>query len=101
MRLVAVLAVVLTLAIVAACGAARLGRFEQAGPPAGLTSQGRLLWNFEALLHKTFKTRVVSVSSGLYDSLNFSCAGWCGPNAKYLHYKFTFADARPTTLHVS
>jgi hypothetical protein len=66
-----------------------------------LTRQGRLLWNFEGLLRKTFHAQIVSASSGLFESLNFSCAGWCGPNAAYLHYEFTFAHPAGSSFHVS
>lgn len=82
-------------------GAGPVAGSERAGPPSGVTQQGRLLWNFEALLRDTFDRRVVSASSGLNGALNFSCAGLCGPNARYLHYKFTFSNARGSSLHVS
>ena len=101
MRSLTVMAATLTLAVVALSGAAPGGSSNRLSAPRGLTPQGRLLWNFEALLQQTFNRRIVSASSGLNGALNFSCAGWCGPNAKYLHYEFTFAGARGSTLHVS
>ena len=101
MQRLSVLAASLALAVAALGGAAPVSGSRDVGPPSGLTPQGQLLWNFEALLRETFNRPVVSASMGLNDSLNFSCAGWCGPNAKYLHYKFTFAPNRGSTLHVS
>lgn len=101
MRRLSVLAAGLAFAVAALGGAVPVSGSGNVGSPSGLTSQGRLLWNFEALLRETFNRPVVSASTGLNDSLNFSCAGWCGPNAKYLHYKFTFAPNRGSTLHVS
>ena len=93
----------LALALLIVGGAARPVRGSgDVGPPPGLTQQGRLLWNFEALLRDTFGNHsAVSATTGLNDSLNFSCAGWCGPNAKYLHFRFTFAEARGSAFHVS
>jgi len=74
---------------------------SNSGPPPGLTTHGRLLWEFEALLRDTFNSRVVSASTGLNDSLNFTCAGSCAPSAKYLHYRFTFDHAQASRLHIS
>src|SRR5687767_12433164 len=101
MRRISVLVASLAFVVAALSGAESVKGSRNAGPPPGLTSQGRLLWHFEALLRDTFNSRVVSASTGLNDSLNFSCAAWCGPNAKYLHYKFTFADPRRSRFHVS
>lgn len=67
------------------------------GPPPGLTRHGRLLWNFEALLHQTFKDRGVSVSR----PENFSCSGECAPLSTYRLYRFTFARATGSSFHVS
>jgi hypothetical protein len=40
-------------------------------------------------------------SSGLNGGLDYSCPSWRAPNAKYLHYEFTFAHPRASTQHVS
>jgi hypothetical protein len=69
----------------------------QSQAPSALTSHGRLLMNFEALLRRTFHNRGVSVSR----PENFSCAGDCGPLSKYRLYRFTFARPRGSLLHIS
>ncbi|MDX6489373.1 MAG: hypothetical protein QOK13_1988 [Gaiellaceae bacterium] len=68
-----------------------------ASPPGTLTAQGRLLWNFEALLLQRFVGRKVSVSP----PENFSCAGDCAPLSKYRPYRFTFLRPSGTAFHVS
>jgi hypothetical protein len=68
-----------------------------------LTSQGRLLRSFEALLRETFGHRAVSrTACGKHCSaLDFSCAGECSPLATYLPYWYVFAQPGETTLHLS
>ena len=66
-------------------------------PPGSLTAQGRLLWNFEALLGQKFVGGRVSVSR----PENFSCAGDCAPLSKYRPYKFTFLRPSGSAFHVS
>ncbi len=70
--------------------------------PAGLTQEGRLLWNFEGLLRRSFpRQRVVSVRpfTTTRSFLDFSCAGFCGPDYRYFEYVFR----RPagSTFHLS
>jgi hypothetical protein len=101
MRWLTMLGAAIVLVLVTLGGAGTIAGSESAGAPSGLTQQGRLLWNFEALLRDTFYTPVVSASTGPNEALNFSCAGWCGPNARYLHYRFTFSNARGSSLHIS
>jgi hypothetical protein len=72
-------------------------RSKASGPPQGLTAEGRLLWNFEALLRQKFGGRSVSVSP----PENFSCAGLCAPLSKYRPYKFTFSRPSGSAFHVS
>jgi len=68
----------------------------QAGPPPGLTVQGRVLWNFEALLHDTFGARyrgcLRAVSRYV---LSFTADSYCASHPSYLFqgYSFTFARA--------
>lgn len=66
-------------------------------PPArvGLTSQGHLLWNFEALLRSTFGRKQPLCVSGW----NFT-SGDCTPLAKYLLYWYTFQAPRGTAFHI-
>ena len=65
--------------------------------PRGLTRQGRLLWNFEALLRQSFGDRTVSASP----PENFSCAGICAPLSKYRPYRYTFHRPSGSAFHVS
>jgi hypothetical protein len=63
--------------------------------PVGLTSQGRLLWNFEALLKLTFGQKQPLCVSGW----NFT-SGDCTPLAKYLLYWYTFQAPHGTVFHL-
>ncbi len=68
-----------------------------AGPPSGLTANGRDLWQFEALLHDTFHTKYISEHD-----LNFACAGLnCTPTAYWSAFLFTFVGARNSSFHTS
>ena len=68
------------------------------GPPQGLSANGRLLWQFEALLHDVFGSRRPYAASASYDS-NFACAGSnCYPHAKWDPYVYTFANARHSSF---
>jgi hypothetical protein len=79
-------------------GAAPASPPQAAGrPPESLTPQGRLLWNFEALLWQKFVGGRVSVSR----PENFSCAGDCAPLSRYRPYKFTFLRPSGSAFHVS
>jgi hypothetical protein len=62
-----------------------------AGP--GLSASGRLLWQFEALLHDVFGNRHPYATGP--SNTEFDCAGTykCVPHAKWDAYVFTFADA--------
>lgn len=67
-------------------------------PPPGLTSAGRTLWQFEALLHDTFGSRPVC-SSGRW-AQNFT-SGACSPLAVYSPYFYVFANAHHSGFHIS
>jgi hypothetical protein len=86
--------------------------------PAAITSDGRLLWNLEALLRATFGSSQPSSSdliatgptnpsdpppnatTGPY--LNFNCAGTdCAPVSTYSAYWYTFTDPTNSTFHIS
>lgn len=92
--LVLLLAILATLCLSGTVGAR--GSVE-ASSPIGLTAQGRLISNFEALLRTTFGMRAVFVSKGE----NFSCAGTCAPLSTYSRYWFVFKSPARTTLHLS
>lgn len=69
-----------------------------AGPPPGLSTYGRALWNFEALLHDTFGSRYVCTKGA---SLNFIApANECSPLATYEPYLYEFAGARHSGFHL-
>lgn len=63
---------------------------SQAAPPPGLSPRGRVLWNFEALLHDRFGERRVCTRSG---SLNF-VSGSCAPLVNWRPYFYVFTAAR-------
>ena len=74
-----------------------------AGPPPGLTSQGRTLWEFEALLHDTFHGLPVSAHYDQGRDWRFAACGrvGCGPLAYWGIYFFTFRTASHSTFHRS
>lgn len=83
-----------------------------------ITSDGRLLWNLEALLRATFgnsqpfsadntDTGPTSPSSPPKNStsgpyVNFDCAGYqCSPLSTYDPYSYTFSDPTNSAFHLS
>jgi hypothetical protein len=76
-----------------------LAALSLAAPPHGLTASGRLLWEFDALLHDRFGSRPVCMSlrHGGLDFVDTPCA----PLAVYAPYWPTFANARKSAFHVS
>jgi hypothetical protein len=67
-------------------------------PPSGLSTYGRALWDFEALLHDTFGSRYVCTKGA---SLNFIApTNECSPLATYDPYLYQFADARHSAFHL-
>jgi hypothetical protein len=67
-------------------------------PPPGLSKNGRILWQFEALLHDTFSNRPVCTKGRL--ALSFR-SGTCSPLAVYSPYFYVFANARGSAFHLS
>ena len=67
------------------------------GPPSGLTERGRVLWQFEALLHDTFGGRKVC-ATGRWRA-NFTTS--CGALALFSPYDYVFAGARASAFHIS
>jgi len=67
-----------------------------------LAAQGRALWNFEALLKRTFGQQGVCVSGNrkLRTYWNFT-PGDCTPLSRYLFYRYAFARPYSTVFHVS
>jgi len=64
-----------------------------------LTADGRLLWEFEALLHDVFGSHP-SFATGI-DNTNFACAGMCSPHATWDEYHYTFARSHGSTLSLT
>jgi hypothetical protein len=62
---------------------------------------GQLPWDFEALLHKQFPGKAVVSERIVKGRLDFACGGFCGPNAVYAKYWFTFTDAQSARFHLS
>lgn len=75
-----------TLIVLLGCTGPAVG----AGPPQGLSRQGRALWNFEALLHDTSGHRLICTPGS---SLNF-VAGTCSPLAIWEPYLSSSSDLR-------
>jgi hypothetical protein len=73
---------------------------NHSSPPPGLTANGRLLWQFEALLHDVFGNQLPYASSASGDT-NFACAGnQCFPHARWDGYAYTFTNAHGSTLRL-
>jgi hypothetical protein len=74
-----------------------------ARPPVALSRRGRILWQFEALLHETFHKRYVSAHYIRGVAINFACASrvGCAPLAYWAPYFFTFSRAGQSDFHVS
>src|SRR3981081_2148013 len=66
--------------------------------PPGLSNSGRILWQFEALLHDKFGKRPVC-ASGRW-AQNFT-SGSCSPLAVYSPYFYVFANAHASAFHIS
>src|SRR5262245_54334938 len=82
------------------CLAPGLAGTRPAAPPPGLTANGRLLWQFEALLRDVFGNRLPFASSAS-DDTNFACAGAnCFPHAKWDPYVYTFASAHGSAFRL-
>ena len=91
-RLVLVICLALTVALPLEAPAT-----AQSDPPPGLSDSGRALWNFEALLHDTFGSRMVCTRGS---SLDF-VAGTCSPLATWEPYFYVFPAARHSAFHVA
>jgi hypothetical protein len=88
-------AAMVALLLVTAGGAARATTGST--PPKGLSEPGRLLWQFEALLHDTFGARPVC-ATGRWQ-LTFTTR--CGALADYAPYDRVFVRARDSKFRVS
>lgn len=86
-RRIAVVALAVSFALAQAPAA---GTISQPSRLPLLSREGTLVWRFEGLLHRIFGNRTVWVAHGN----NFSCAGSCGPLAKYSPYRYVFRRSR-------
>src|SRR4051812_37579342 len=70
------------------------GATRTAGPPPGLTSHGRAVWNLDALLHDTFGRRPVYLNAGATPKTprNFSTRFTADCCSSYYLYTFTMAS---------
>jgi len=96
-------AIIVALSLWTRGAADSLIRSKDAPPRAAhLTAQGRLLWNFEALLKETLGGHQVCVSTKtrLGTRWNFT-SGSCAPLSTYLFYKPVFARPRGFTFHIA
>jgi hypothetical protein len=72
-------------------------------PPGGLTRSGRVLWNFEALLHDTFGAHYKGCLRALSRYvLTFTKDSYCATHASYQtrYYFFTFAHPAGSAFHL-
>jgi hypothetical protein len=90
--LVSILGAVALLAMQTGSSAATL-----AAPPAGLSTSGKALWNFEGLLHATFGKRPVCTYRYTYNFVS----GSCSPLSDWAWYAYTFAAAHGSTFHLA
>jgi hypothetical protein len=66
-----------------------------------LTTRGRVLWEFEALLKVTYGRRQPAMSCvSSCAALSFSCAGDCSPMATYSPYFYDFGQPRSSTFRL-
>ena len=67
---------------------------DGAGPPQQLTSNGRVIWNLDALLNDTFGNRVECFDSKRYAIFSVPHGSYCpSPEARYQAWDFTFLGA--------
>jgi len=73
------------------------------GPPAGLTSSGRVLWNFEALLRQTFGSHYKGCLRTLSRYVEtFTTDNYCATHdaAQTMYYSFAFANQSASAYHL-
>lgn len=63
------------------------------GPPAGLTENGQVTWNLDALLNDTFGTRTVCYRFKTYTFFSVPTGDDCGFPEVARAYEFTFLNA--------
>jgi hypothetical protein len=98
-KVIAFAGVVISLALACQGGAAGL---QHSRTVDDLTPQGRLLYNFEALLRANFpRTPVVWARTVPGGFLNFSCTRPCGPLSQELFYGFVFRRTGRSAFHLS
>jgi hypothetical protein len=69
---------------------------------AALSDEGRLLWNFDALLHETFGTADVSADRNFnFTDYDARCGSKCGPSADHPGYAYTFENASGSAFHIA
>ena len=73
----------------------------RSGPPK-LSDEGRLLWNFEALLRTAFGNADVSVGGDFnFTDYYATCGNRCGPSAEHPGYVYTFDNAHNSAFHLA
>lgn len=72
-----------------------------AGPPPGLTPNGRVLWNLDALLNDTFGNRVDCFDGKRYSLFSVARSSTCpAPEARYQTWDFTFLNASHSSFRL-
>src|SRR6185437_9202551 len=84
--------------------AAAFGARAQAtpsGPPSGLTANGRVIWNLDALLNDTFGRRVPCFDAKRYVIFAVPHRTVCpSPEARYQGWNFTFLNAHHSAFRL-
>lgn len=72
-----------------------------AGPPRGLSTNGRVIWNLDALLKETFGTRTVCYRFKTSVIFSVPRNHDCGFPTVARAYEYTFANARDSAYHLA
>jgi hypothetical protein len=91
----------MSVALIAAVSLGAGAASAVAGPPQGLTSNGRVIWNLDALLNDTFASRVACFDSTRYAIFAVPRGSYCpSPEARYQAWDFTFLGARHSAFRL-
>jgi hypothetical protein len=97
LRRLALVVVVLAAGLVAGTA----GATWTAGPPRGLTPNGRVLWNLDALVNDTFGDRVECYDGKRFAIFSVRHGGYCPPpEARFQTYVFTFLSAHQSAFRL-
>ena len=88
--------------MIATLGAGLGYAYAPLGFTPALSNEGRLLWNFEALLRATFGRADVSADAHFnFSNYYATCGNNCGPSAEHSGYVYTFENASESVFHIA